>query len=157
MLIDELKRLKLIAGRGKQSDLVRLGHAGRLKGGLSVSLRATPDEVIGPLTFAMGGEARALRVLDVRTGLPLVVEIQARELTEKWELVDVPALVHNLNDLYRDAAQVRAVAVLGECDDMLQLWCFEKSVLPRLLQRRVLDSALNAQTLWRLASSGAGA
>lgn len=152
MLIDELKRLKLVTGRGKQSALVNLGHAGRLKGGLSVSLRATPDEVIGPLTFAMGGEAKTLRVLDVRTGLPLVVEIQAGELTEKWELIDVPALAHNLNDLYRTVDQVKVVAVLGEWDDMLQLWCVEKSVLPRLLERRVLDSALNAQTLWKLAS-----
>ena len=150
MLIDELKCLKRITGRGKHTDLTRLAHAGRLKGGLSASLRATPDEVIGPLTFAMGGEAKLLRVLDVRTGPPLMIEIQAGELTEKWEVVDVPGLVHNLNDLYRAAPEVKAIAVLGEWADMLQLWCVERSVLPTLLQRRVLDSALNAPTLWKL-------
>ncbi len=148
MSLETLGRLKLITGRGKHTELTRLCHAGRLVGGLSLSTRATPDEVAGPLTFAMGGAARALRILDVRSGLPMVLEVQAGELTEKWELVDVPALVHNLNDLYKEARDVKAVAVLGEWEDMLQVWCIEKSALPTLLSRRVLEAATNVQTLW---------
>ena len=150
MLIDELKRLALITGRGKQAGLLTLCHAGRLVGGLSMSLRATPDEVVGPLTHAMGGAARHFRVLDVRSGPPLELEIQAGGLHEKWEVRDVPGLAHNLNDLYRGDPGVRAVAVLGEWEDMLHTWCVDKALLPPLLRRRVLDSAVNADTLWGL-------
>ena len=150
MLIEALKRLKLISGRGKQTDLLRLCHAGRLVGGLSMSLRATPDEVVGPLTHALGGEAKQFRVLDVRSGPPLELEMQAGALHEKWEVRDVAALIHNINDLYKDAPEVKVAAVLGEWDDMLEVWCVEKSVLPTLLRGRWLDAAFNAQTLWRL-------
>ncbi len=150
MLIDELKRLSLITGRGKHADLLRLCHAGRLVGGLSMSLRATPDEVVGPLTHAMGGAAKQFRVLDVRSGPPLELEMQAGALHEKWEVRDVPGLVHNLNDLYRDDPGVKAIALLGEWEDMLHAWCVEKAVLPTLLRRRVLDAVVNADTLWAL-------
>jgi hypothetical protein len=47
---------------------------------------------------------------------------------------DLYALVHNLNDLYRDAADTARIAVLGEWEDALQLWCVPRSALPRLLQ-----------------------
>lgn len=150
-VVDELKRLELLKGRGKQTDLRKLCHAGRLVGGLSISLRATADEVIGPLTFALGGAAKALRVIDVRIGAPIVLEIEAGELHEKWELVDLQALTHNLNDLYRSVTDVKAAVALGEWEDMLQVWCVEKAVLPALLERRLLEGALNVQTLRRIA------
>ncbi len=132
-------------------DLLKRCHEGRLEGGLSFSLRATPDEVVGALTHALGGEAKALRVLDVRMGPPMELEIQSGELHEKWEVVDQPALIHNLNDLFKDAPAVKLAAVLGEWDDMLQVWCIEKTSLPDLLARRMLDDALNVQILWRAA------
>jgi hypothetical protein len=152
VVVDELKRLGLIKGRGKQTDVLRLCHAQRLVGGLSMSLRATPDEVVGPLTFATGAK---LRVLDVRDGPPMVLEIQSGELTEKWEVDGISGLIHNLNDLYRAEPLIRAVAVLGEFEDMLQVWCIEKAALPQLLRRRVLDGASNVQTLWAISDGSA--
>jgi hypothetical protein len=97
-----------------------------------VALGVRPDELVGPLTLAMGGAARRLKVVDVRERPALELHIQAGELSERWEVEDVPALVHNLNSLYQPEPQVRAVAVLGEWEDALQLWCLDKQVLPRL-------------------------
>lgn len=155
-LAASLKKLGLVTGRGRESSLLKLCHAGRLVGGLSVSLQATPDEVIGPLAHALGGAALALRVLDVRTGRPMVLEVQSGELREKWELADVSALVHNLNDLFRGDEAVRAIVELGEWEDMLQLWCLPRATLRALLDRRVLDDARNAPALVRLLERGAG-
>lgn len=148
-----LKTLHLLTGHGPPHDALRLCHLGRLVGGLSLSLRATPDEVVGPITHAMGGKARALRVLDVRSGPPMELEICAGERSEKWEVADVPALIHNLNNLYRDSASTKAVAVLGAWEDMLQVWCIDHALLPTLLRHRVLDEAFNASTLWALAKA----
>ena len=47
---------------------------------------------------------------------------------------DAAALVHNLNDLLREDPHGRAVAVLGEWEDMLQLWCLPKRQLAGLLR-----------------------
>jgi hypothetical protein len=57
--------------------------------------------------------------------------------------------VHNLNDLYREAPDVRAVAVLGEWADALQLLCVDKRALPRLL-RQLFFAPVNARDLERL-------
>lgn len=102
-------------------NLLRECHEGRLEGGLSLSLRATADEVIGPLTYAMGGAARRLRVLDVRVGAPLCMEIEWGSRCEEWEVADVPALIANLNSLFEDEADVKALRVLGEWEDALQV------------------------------------
>ena len=48
-------------------------------------------------------------------------------------------LVHNLNDLLKDDAGARAVAVLGEWQDALQLWCVDKRLLPKLWRERFFD------------------
>jgi hypothetical protein len=132
-------------------DLVKRCHQGGLEGGLSVSLRATPDELVGALTEALGGPARRLKVLDVRTGAPMVLEVAWGAVHEKWELADLEALVHNLNDLLADEPESAAAVVLGEWEDMLQLWCVPKALLPRLLDRRLLDLARNRPMLERLA------
>ncbi len=115
-------------------SLLRLCEAGLLVGGLSVALGVRPDELVGPLTLAMGGAARRLRVLDVRERPVLQLEVLAGDAAEKWEVEDLYALVHNLNDLYRDATDVARVAVLGEWEDALQLWCVPRASLPRLLK-----------------------
>jgi hypothetical protein len=144
-----LKRLGLLTGTGRERGLVRLCHARRLAGGLSVSLGATPDEVLGPLTHAIGGAALTLRVSDVRTGPPMVIHIEWGELKEKWEVRDVAALVHNLNDLFKSEPDARLVVVLGEWEDMLQLWPVERGALAKLLEARLLDDAFNVAALRR--------
>jgi hypothetical protein len=148
-LQEALRQLGVLSGRGAQRTLLQLCHAGRLRGGLSVALGALPDEVIGALTHAMGGAAARLRVCDVRTSSPMVIEVQAGEVREKWELEDVNALVHNLNDLYREDPGVRVVAVLGEWQDMTQLWSLERPLLRQLLDARLLDESPNLVMLVR--------
>jgi len=149
-VLKRLSTLGLVSGRGAVKSLLKACHAGRLKGGLSVSLRATPDELVGPLAMALGGAARRLKVLDVRTGAPMVLEVEWGQIHEKWELEGLEALAHNLNDLFASEADVAAVAVLGEWDDMLQLWCVPKAVLARLLDEGPLAEARNRPMLQRL-------
>ena len=130
--------------------MLRLCHAGRLDGGLSVSLGALPDEVVGALAWAMGGVAATLRVHDVRGIRPMMLEVKVGDAVEKWEVEGVEGLVHNLNDLYRQDAGVRAVAVLGEWEDMLELWCVPKTARGALLDGRLLEDARNLRTLVHL-------
>lgn len=159
-LSQRLKALGLLQGRGRQRTLVQLCHAGRLAQGLSISLRVTPDEAIGPLTHAMGGLATRLRVLDVRGARPTQLEVRfelppdvlreddgPRVVTEKWDVEDVPGLVHNLNDLYRDVREVRPVVVLGDWEDMVQVWALPRPALRELLDDGLLDGAANARAL----------
>jgi hypothetical protein len=134
------------AGEPPHVSLLRLCDAGLLEGGLAVAHGVRPDELVGSLTAAMGGAARRLKITDVRERPALELHVQAGELAEKWEVEDVPALVHNLNDLYRDASDVRAVALLGEWEDALQLLCVDKRALPRLL-RQPFFAPHNAQDL----------
>jgi hypothetical protein len=118
------------------SSLLALCHAGRLHGGLSIAISATPDEVLGGLTAAMGGAAKSLRLEDVRGTGPFELHVRTREGLEKWEVAGLEGLVHNLDDLFRTDSSVRACAVLGEWEDMLQLWCLDRLRLLALLQER---------------------
>lgn len=163
-LLDTLAREHLLKDRDAATELVprgepphvsllRLCEAGLLEGGLSVSLGVRPDELVGPLTTAMGGNARRLKVVDVRERPVLELHVLSGDITERWEVEDVPALVHNLNSLYRDDAGVRAVAELGEWEDALQLWCVDKRTLPRLL-RQAFFSPRNASALSRPPDGG---
>ncbi len=136
----------LVSGEPPHVSLLRLGEAGLLQGGLSVALGVRPDELAGPLTQAMGGAARGFKLVDVRERPVLELHVLVGERTERWEVEDLAALVHNLNDLYREAQEVRAVAVLGEWADALQLLCVEKRALPRLL-RQPFFSPVNARQL----------
>lgn len=123
-----------------RGELLRLCHRGELRGGLSVALDVRADELIGPLSAAMGGSARKLRVLDVRDRPEPELAIQLGQTTERWTLPEgLRSLIHNLNDLFRGDGSVRAVAVLGEWEDMLQLWCVEKGTLPRLWRTSFFD------------------
>lgn len=142
----------LVSGGGPLGHLARACHDGRLVGGLSVARAATPDELVGHLTGALGGAARGLKVLDVRVGDPMTMEVRWGERHETWEVADLEALVEAANELFARDATVAAAAVLGEWEDMLQLWCVPKARLVRLLQGGVLTGALNRHTLERLAS-----
>ncbi|MBL8958174.1 MAG: hypothetical protein JNK82_45800 [Myxococcaceae bacterium] len=134
MLETRLKALGQLKGRAakkKPRTLLKLCDAGRLRGGLSVALDVTPDEVFSPLIHAM--ELAGLRLLDVRVGLePGATRLDVRlhdGSVEKWEVLGVEGLVHNLNDLCRLQPEACPCAVLGEWEDMLQLWCAPRDVL----------------------------
>ena len=139
----------LVAGDPPEVSLLRLCEAGLLRGGLSVALGVRPDELVGPLTQAMGGAARGFKLVDVRERPALELHVLAGDITERWEVEGLSGLVHNLNDLYRQAQDVRAIAVLGEWADALQLLCVEKRALPRLL-RQSFFAPVNARELTRL-------
>lgn len=125
----------LVAGEPPHVSLLRLCDAGELVGGLTVAYDVRPDELVGPLTAAMGGAAKRFKLVDVRERPVLELHVLVGDSTERWEVEDLPALVHNLNDLYREAADVRAVAVLGEWNDALQLLCVDKRAVPKLLRQ----------------------
>lgn len=152
MLEGRLKALGQLKGRPgkKPRSLLQLCHAGKLKGGLSVSLRVTPDEAFAPLCHAMG--LSSLRLLDVRDAPAGATQLEVRLATgavEKWEVEGVEGLVHNLNDLVRETPSATPCAVLGDWEDMLQLWCAPRDVLKAAMDQRWLD-ARNLPTLGRL-------
>lgn len=144
-----LKALGVLKGRPtkKARSLVQLCHGGKLRGGLSVALDVTPDEAFAPLIHAM--ELSGLRLLDVlrapEGATRLDVKLHDGSI-EKWEVVGVEGLVHNLNDLCRLQPEAYPCAVLGEWDDMLQLWCAPREALLAGLNERWLD-ARNAVVL----------
>jgi hypothetical protein len=146
-LLDSLERSRLLKDREAAREvlnpaepphvsLLRLCDAGLLEGGLTVAFGVRPDELVGPLTMAMGGAAKRFKVVDVREHPRLELHVLAGETSERWEVEDLWALVHNLNSLYRDAPDVRAIALLGEWNDALQLLCVDKRSLPKLLRER---------------------
>lgn len=159
-LTQRLKSLQLLQGKGRQTSLLKLCHAGRLVGGLSVSWQVTPDEAIGALAHLKGGLSTKLRVVDVRGKTPMQLEVRfelppdvlredegPRVVTEKWDVEDVPGLVHNLNDLYRDVRDVKLIVVLGEWEDMVHLWALPRPTLRELLDDGLLDDVTNVRTL----------
>jgi hypothetical protein len=119
----------------------------RLVGGLSMSLRATPDELVGPLAFAMGDTATSLKVLDVRAGETMVLEVRWRGQVERWAVPDVETLVERLTDLFIDEDSVRHLVVLGEWESMLCVWALRIEVLEVLLSTQLLDGARNLMAL----------
>lgn len=126
-----------VKGARPENVLPLLCELGALQGGLSVALDVRPDEAIGALCLAIGGGAKGLRVEDVRDRPEpeLLVRFGAGT-TERWSVPDVRALVHNLNDLFREDPAARVVADLGDRDDAQQLWCVGKHLLPGLLKER---------------------
>lgn len=133
--------------------LPRMCDAGLLLHGLSVAGDVRPDEVIGALTAMVGGTAQELRVLDVRDKPGYEVKVSYRGEEERWDVPNVPALVHNLNDLLRTDGTARAVAVLGEWKDSLHLWCVPKALLPQLFREDAF-TPLNGGELHRLFEPG---
>lgn len=101
-----------------------------------MALDVTPDELVGPLCHALGGKATRLKVTDVRGKQPWELSVSYEGAEERWELEGNTALVDHLNDLFRSEPRVRVCAVLGEWEDMLQLWCVEKKKLGALLEKK---------------------
>lgn len=150
-VLERLRSLKLLQGRGQADGLLRLCHKGRLKGGLSIALSVTPDEAVGALTHAM--DARGFRVLDVRGRVPMQLHIAIGKREEKWEVEGVEGLIHNLNDLYRDDGGTKRLVVLGEWEDMLQVWCVSREVLELLREERWFEPR-NREAVFAAARDG---
>jgi len=137
-LKSDLERLGLLAEGAhvppEAHALTALCDAGVLEGGLTIALDLRPDELIGPLCERIGGSARTLKVLDVRDDPEVALIVDAGRGEESWEVRDTRDLVERCNEEFRGDAEVRAVAVLGEWEDSLQLWCIPKRALSSLLR-----------------------
>jgi hypothetical protein len=144
-----------VMGEPPPVSVLRLCDAGLLQGGLAAALTVRPDELVGPLTRAMGGAAQRFKLVDVRERPRLELHAFVDGHTERWEVEELPGLVHNLNDVYRHEAGVRAVAVLGEWADALQLLCVDKRALPRLLRQSFFEP-LNREALQAITAQGKG-
>lgn len=149
-----MKRLKVL-GLLKDPEqelprsLVEACHEEQLVGGVSLSRRATPDEVLGPLTFAMGGVAAKVKLLDVRhgPGASMTLELRVEGAEERWKVRDVEDLIEQLGERFLDDDEVKQLVVLGEFEGMLQVWALRPDVLEALLHTRLLDGATNLRTL----------
>lgn len=142
-------------GKAAQLDLLELCNAAALEGGLSVALDVRPDELIGPLAAAMDGAALELRVIDVRDKPRSEMTIRLGALEKTWRVGKLEALVHHLNDLFKADPSTRAVAILGQRDDALQLWALDKRLLSTLLREDFFDP-LNRRELCALAQAPTG-
>ena len=133
----ELERLGLLndgAHVPPGQQLLALCDAGALDGGLSIALDLRPDELIGPLCERIGGSARLLKVLDVREDPEVALIVDAGRGEEAWEVREPRDLVERCNEEFRDDSEARVVAVLGEWEDSLQLWCIPRRALSSLLR-----------------------
>ena len=121
-----------VAGDRPEVALLRLCSRGCLEGGLRAALGVRPEELMGPLLHALGGAARTLKLVDVRDHPVLELHVLVEGALERWEVPELRALIHNVNDLYRGTSGVRRTAVLGEWEDALQLWCVPAAALEPL-------------------------
>jgi hypothetical protein len=137
---------------GSKGELLKLCSVAALEGGLSVALDVRPDELIGPLAMAIGGMASELRVIDVRYRPQSEMTIRLGALEKTWSVGSQGSLVHHLNELFNLDPSAKAVAVLGECEDALQLWALDKSVLAELLREDFFQPR-NRKLLFALAQS----
>jgi hypothetical protein len=128
--------LKALLTRGESTLLLRLCAAEALVGAISVDADVRPDELIGPLVCLIDGSARELRVLDsLDSAVPELI-ISYRGRIWEWKVSALSDLVNELNRLFQEDPPARAIAVLGEWDDMLQLWCVPKEALSLLLREK---------------------
>lgn len=115
--------------RPPEEPLRALCHAGYLVGGLSIALDVKIDEALGPLLELIGGPARTLRVLDIQ-GPVFSVKVGAVE--HEWELDGLDSLIDTLNRAFAHSPEVKALVLLGEWEDMLQVWALPKKVVSQL-------------------------
>jgi hypothetical protein len=127
------------------ADLLQLCNAGLLDGGLTVALDVQPDELIGPLATTAGGRARLLKVIEVREK-PAEMVLSLTGSEHRWTISGLVQLVDQFNALFESDASVKAVVVLGDWEEALQLWSLRKVLLPKLLLERFF-SPLNLSTL----------
>jgi hypothetical protein len=146
--LERLRALGLVNGEeALPASALEACEQGRLVGGLSISLRATADELVGPLTHAMGGAARDLKVLDVLGPSPLRLELSWRGSLKTWVVDDVEHLITRLDDFFGDEDDVKPLVILGEWEDQLQVWALRWDLLEVLLSTQLLASARNINAL----------
>ncbi len=143
-LLERLLKLRLIkpsfdvgaasSGEPAHGELLRMCGAAALEGGLSVALDVRADELIGPLASTMGGMAAELKVIDVRDEPRPELTVRLAGLQKTWSVPDLDALVRHLNTLFKTDPSTKAVAILGEWEDALQLWALDKRALSELLR-----------------------
>lgn len=133
------KGINISPSYAQGATLSRLCDDRLLEGGLSVASDVQPDEAIGSLCLAVGGSARHLRVLDVLKSPEPRMVISVNDREDEFELRDVPRLVADLDRLFADDADAKAVIVLGEWENSWQLWCVPKPFLVRLVSSEVID------------------
>ncbi len=102
-------------------------------GGLSIALDVKLDEALGPLLDVMGGPAPRIRVLDVTAAAPQVFHVKLAGVDHKWEVDGLESLVDTLNRAFARDPTVKALVLLGEWDDMIQVWAVPRSALKVLL------------------------
>lgn len=128
----QLENLRLLRKERPPAEPLRtLCHHGYLKGGLSIALDVKIDEALGPLLELIGGAARTMRVLDIQ-GQVFSVKVGSTE--HIWELDSLESLIDTLNRAFASSPEVKALALLGEWEDMLQIWALPKPMLPRLAE-----------------------
>ena len=142
-LVEKLSRLGLIRmaenrepksqAASRLRSLHALCNAGVLEGGLSVALDVRPDELIGPLAIAIGNAGLELKVIDTRDEPRPEITVRLRSLERKWTVASLDALVTHLNELFHADPAAKAIAILGEYEDALQLWAVDKALLGELL------------------------
>lgn len=141
-LVEKLSRLGLIRTGNEESASIRpqggslaaLCNAALLRGGLPVALDVRPDELIGPLAAAIGNGGLDLKVIDARDEPRPEITVRLRSLEKTWTVASLGALVEHLNELFRTEPSAKAVAILGEYEDALQLWALDKAALRKLLE-----------------------
>jgi hypothetical protein len=99
-------------------------------GGLSIALDVKIDEALGPLLDLMGGAALTIRVLDIRGK---VFSVKLGEQQHEWEIDGLESLVDTLNRGFAPYPDVKALVLLGEWEDMIQVWALSKPVAKQLL------------------------
>lgn len=124
---EQLADLQLLKKeRPPEEPLRALCHAGYLVGGLSIALDVKIDEALGPLLESIGGPARTLRVLDIQGP---VFSVRLGAVEHEWEIDGLESLVDTLNRAFAPWPEVKALVLLGEWEDMLQVWAVPKDMV----------------------------
>lgn len=102
-----------------------------LVGGMSIAIDVKIDEALGPLLEAIGGGAPRIKVLDIQ-GTPPVFTVVVGGQQHQWEIGGLEALADTLNQGFAADAGAKALVLLGEWEDMLQVWAVPKAALAEL-------------------------
>lgn len=119
----------------ESAGLLQLCEEGFLVGGVAAALDVRPDEILGRLCQQMGGSALAVKIVDVRTSPVPEAWVNYGAAIEKWPLEGLQPLVSLLNERFVADWEAKAIALLGEWNDALCLWCVAKPLLTSLMNQ----------------------
>ena len=127
---EHLAALQLLKKERPPDEPLRtLCHHGYLVGGLSIALDVKIDEALGPLLALMGGPARTMKVLDIQGR---VFSVKLGAVQHEWDLDGLESLIDTLNRAFAGWADVSALVLLGEWEDMLQVWALPRPTVTAL-------------------------